>query len=104
MFTIRRKRSKLVVPALAELFKQLPYSQGFDKVIFSNTSPTVPISMTLGGGLSRGLGLDTLGVPLLIKGAKQCNSNIFALVLKTKEMAEQLSDTVIIIDNKEFKI
>lgn len=42
-----------------------------EKIIFSNTSPTVPLSITFGGLFSRGLKFDFIGVPLLVKEAKQ---------------------------------
>lgn len=52
VYTIGRKGDKLVVPALKELISVFREKFQFDeKVIFSNTSPTVPLVMTLGGFL-----------------------------------------------------
>ena len=73
VFTIGGETSKLVVPALKELSMVLQDKyQGQEKIIFSNTSPTVPFALTIGGMFSRGLKIDFIGVPCLIVGAKQC--------------------------------
>ena len=104
VYTIGRKRHKLVVPALQEMILLLQERFHFDeRIVFSNTSPTVPLAMTLGGFFSRGIHIDFIGVPLLVKGAKQCCDNIFRLVEHTKEIGETLLDEkVIILDNKLF--
>jgi Protein of unknown function (DUF3189) len=71
VYSIGRKSSKLVVPALKNLCLLLQEKyQGKEKVVFSNTSPTVPFALTMGGIFSRGLGIDFIGVPLLIIGAQ----------------------------------
>ncbi|WP_338452417.1 DUF3189 family protein [Niallia oryzisoli] len=105
VFTLARKRDKLVVPALQDFCLHLEERNYFNnKIIFSNTSPTVPLAMTLGGFFSRGLGIDVIGVPLLVKGAQQSNEAIFKLVEKTKGMArEKNMEKVILIENKEFQ-
>ena len=73
VYTIGRKSSKLVVPALKNLSMLLQEKyHGQEKIIFSNTSPTVPFALTMGGLFSRGLKIDFIGVPFLIVGAKQC--------------------------------
>ena len=74
-----------------------------EKIIFSNTSPTVPLSMTFGGLFSRGLKIDFLGVPLLVKGAKKSYKNVIELVNHTKKRAKKDKSGIIILDNKEFK-
>ena len=75
-----------------------------EKIILSNTSPTVPLAMTLGGMFSRGLGINVIGVPLLVKGAQQSSESIFQLVEKTKQAAKETSqDHVVIMDNKDFQ-
>jgi len=74
-----------------------------EKIIFSNTSPTVPLPMTFGGLLSRWLKIDFLGVPLLVKGAKQSYKNVIKLVNHTKKASKEDKSEVIILDNKEFK-
>ena len=98
-----------VVMILTQLIKKffkikkkfVPFNE---KIILSNTSPTVPLAMTFGGMFSRGLGIDSIGIPLLVKGAKQCSEPIIQLVEKTKQKAKQkIEGNVIIIDNKNFQ-
>ena len=61
VYTIGRKRSKLVIPALKNLSLLLQEKyQEQEKIIFSNTSPTVPFAMTMGGLFSRGLKIDLI--------------------------------------------
>lgn len=105
VYTIGRKRNKYVVPALRDLCLLLEKKHHFkEKIIFSNTSPTVPLAMSFGGFFSRGLKLDALGVPLLLKGAKQCCDNVYRLVENTKEIARtSFQEDVIILENKMFK-
>ncbi|WP_045519554.1 DUF3189 family protein [Neobacillus niacini] len=105
VYTIGRKRSKLVVPALKELTLLLQEKYHFDeKIVLSNTSPTVPIAMSIGGFFSRGLKIDFIGVPLLVKGAKQCCDNIFRLVENTKHVAStSFNENVIILENEMYK-
>lgn len=105
VYTIGRKRDKFVVPALKELTLLLQEKYHFDeKIVFSNTSPTVPISMSIGGFFSRGLKIDFIGVPLLVKGAKQCCANIYRLVENTKHVGRtSFNENVIILDNIVYK-
>lgn len=105
VYSIGRKRNKLVVKALKELTILLEDKYHFkEKIVFSNTSPTVPIVMSLGGFFSRGLKIDFIGVPLLVIGAKQCCDNIFRLVENTKKIGESESgEKVIILQNELFK-
>jgi hypothetical protein len=105
VYTIGRKRNKYVVPALKELCLLLQEKHQFnEKVVLSNTSPTVPLAMSFGGFFSRGLKIDFIGVPLLVKGAKQCCDNIFRLVENTKEMGRtKFNENVIILENKMYK-
>src|SRR3954454_1209493 len=105
VYTIGRKRNKYVVPALKEMCLLLQEKFKFDeKIVFSNTSPTVPFAMSMGGFFSRGLGIDVIGVPLLVKGAQQCCRHIAELVAKTKQIANEAKDQKIItIENKEFQ-
>jgi hypothetical protein len=104
VYTIGRKRHKLVVPALQEMILVLQERFQFDeKIIFSNTSPTVPLAMTLGGFFSRGIHINFIGVPLLVIGAKQCCDNIFRLVEHTKYTAKNSqNEKVIILNNQLF--
>lgn len=102
VYTLGRKSSKLVVPALKELGLLLQNRYEIkETIIFSNTSPTVPLPMTFGGFFSRGLKLDFIGVPLLVIGAKQCCDDIFRLVEHTKHIAKNSNEgQVIVLDNK----
>ncbi|WP_042347418.1 DUF3189 family protein [Bacillus massiliigorillae] len=105
VYTVGRKRSKLVVPALKDFGSiLLNHFNSDEHIIFSNTSPTVPLVMSLGGFFSRGLGIDSIGVPLLVKGAQKCNMNIYKLVEHTKEVAVTRKKRIIVLDNQEFKI
>ncbi|WP_226583509.1 DUF3189 family protein [Halobacillus litoralis] len=106
VYTIGRKNSKYVVPSLKELCLVLfQLFEIHERVIFSNTSPTVPFVMSIGGGLSRGLGIDALGVPLLIRGAHKCHPLIGELVRNTKKVAQDpYGENVVILENNEFKI
>ncbi len=104
VYTIGRKSSKLVVPSLKNLSLLLQDKyQGHEKIVFSNTSPTVPFAMTIGGFLSRGLKIDFLGVPLLVLGAKQCFNDIVRLVEHTKQTGKSTNAKVIVLENKGFK-
>lgn len=105
VYSIGRKRNKLVVPALKELALLLQNHFHFaEKIVFSNTSPTVPIAMSIGGFFSRGLKIDFIGVPLLLIGAKQCCDNIYRLVENTKHVGRaSFNDKVIILENEMFK-
>jgi len=76
-----------------------------EKIILSNTSPTVPLTMTFGGMFSRGLGIDFIGVPLLVKGAQQNCHTLYQLVENTKKDAiKETNNNVIILDNQNFKV
>lgn len=74
-----------------------------EKIIFSNTSPSVPLPMTFGSLFSRRLHIDFIGVPLLVWCAKICFDNVQRLVDYTKEAGRLTNDYVIILDNKAFK-
>ena len=104
VYTIGRGRSKVLIPGLYNLASML-HKQDLlnEKIVFSNTSPTVPLSMTFGGLFSRWLKIDFIGVPLLIKGAKQSYKDVINLVNNTKKEAKEVKSEVIILDNKEFK-
>lgn len=105
VYSIGRKRNKYVVPAMKEL--ALLFQEKFqvnEKLVFSNTSPTVPLAMSLGGFFSRGMKIDIIGVPLLVAGAKQCCDNIYRLVENTKHAANtSYNENVIILDNEIYK-
>lgn len=103
VYTLGRKRSKFTVPAMRDLIYILEdKNKSKVKIVFSNTSPTVPIAMTLGGLFSRRLKIDIIGVPLLILGAKQSCHDILRLVEYTKQVGKSATSTVTILDNKTF--
>lgn len=104
VYTLARRRFKQVVPLLNDLYQLLEDKFNFNKkLILSNTSPTVPLAMTFGGMFSRGLKIDFIGVPLLIKGAQQSSEIVFKLVENTKQAAREEAETnVTILDNKDF--
>jgi len=105
VFTLGRKSSKLVVPALKNLSLLLQSKHHFhEKIVFSNTSPTVPFVMSIGGFFSRGLKIDFIGVPLLVLGAKQCCDTIYRLVENTKQVGISPNEAqIIILENKIYK-
>ncbi|MGA9287976.1 MAG: DUF3189 family protein [Anaerobacillus sp.] len=104
VYTIGRGGSKVLLPALNHL--SLLFHDTFDMkepVIFSNTSPTVPLAMTFGGMFARGLKINFIGVPLLVIGAKQAHQNIVDLVRYTKSQRELCKSQSIILENHQFK-
>ena len=104
VYAIGRGRSKVLIPGLYNLASMLHKQKLLnEKIIFSNTSPTVPLPMTFGGLFSRWLKIDFIGVPLLVKGAKQSYKDVIKLVNHTKKAAKEDNSEVIILDNKEFK-
>ncbi len=104
VYTLGRRSSKLAVETLHHFCHLLNSHKGInDKIVLSDTSPAVPLSLTLGGFISKGLGLDRLGTPLVIKGAQKCSGNILELVNETKKIAAGSNSAIIKIDNKEFQ-
>ncbi|OPH51869.1 ABC transporter [Paenibacillus ferrarius] len=104
VYTMGRGRSKILVPGIFNLIDMLIEEATLDeKIILSNTSPTVPFSMTCGGMLSRWLKIDFIGVPLLVVGAKQAYQDIINLVHHTKQVAKNSNSQLIMLDNKDFK-
>ena len=102
VYTPGRKRATFTVLALRDLSEILQETfQGKEKIIFSNTSPTVPIAMTFGGLFSRRLKIDFIGVPLLILGAKQSCQDILRLVEYTKQSGKFADSLVTILDNQK---
>ncbi len=104
VFTVGRGTSKVLIPCLKNLVTILYNDYGFnEKIIFSNMSPTVTFPMTIGGFLSRGLGIDFIGVPLLVIGAQQAYRKVVEVVKYTQECAETLNDPVLVLLNKKYK-
>ncbi|MFG1732823.1 DUF3189 family protein [Paenibacillus sp. 843] len=105
VYTLGRGSSKVVIPALKNLSLILQDKyQNTEPIVYSNTSPTVPLVMTIGGFLTKRLKLSFVGDPLLVAGAKQCCSSIRELVLHTKQTAAARSGTesVIVMENNNF--
>lgn len=86
VYTVGRGTSRVLIPCMKNLVMLLVKESKLDeRIVFSNMSPTVPPSMTLGGFFSRGLGMDFIGVPLLVEGAKQAYFRIAELVNLTRK-------------------
>jgi hypothetical protein len=103
VYTMGRGRSKVLVPGIFNVLETLIEENVLhDKIILSNTSPTVPFPMTIGGMLSRWLHIDSLGVPLLIKGAQIAYRDIIRVVHHTKEQARSSSGKLVMLQNKQF--
>ncbi|MBB6216574.1 hypothetical protein HNQ80_002678 [Anaerosolibacter carboniphilus] len=104
VYVIGRGRSKVLIPGLFNLASMLDKNDLIgDRVIFSNTSPTVPLAMTFGGLFSRWLKIDFIGVPLLIRGSQEAYKDIVKLVETTKAEAQTDSSTIVILENKQFE-
>ncbi|KAB2330182.1 DUF3189 family protein [Cytobacillus depressus] len=104
VYTLGRRSSKLIIPSLKNFYEVLEDRFQLDeKIIFSNTSPTVPFAMTMGGFFSRGLKIDFIGVPLLVAGAKKSCLNIHKLVENTKQIGSSAHSKVTVIENKNFQ-
>lgn len=103
VFTVGRGTCNILIPGLYNLTDMLQ-KEGVleEKIIFSCTSPTVPAAMTFGGFLSRWAKIDFIGVPLLVRGAKQTWRNIVDLVDFTKKMGKMDERHLILLDNKQF--
>lgn len=101
VFTLGRGSSKVVVPAMQSILELMNENGKLEeKKIFSNTSPTVPLAMTLGGLFSRRLKIDFIGVPLLIIGSKKAHHNlIIKLVQNTKDIGKSSISKIEILDN-----
>lgn len=105
VFSIGRGTTKILVPCLAEMLTLLCSDYGLnEKVIFSNMSPTVPPAMTMGGFFSRGLHINSIGVPLLVKGAKQAYWRVAEIVNETREKAKKFDGHVLVLENKQKQI
>lgn len=104
VYTLGRGRSKILIPGIRSLILMLEEEGKLhERIILSNTSPTVPPLLTMGGFLSRGLKWKSLGDPLVMAGAKQACGNVIRMVRHTKVMAKQSSSQVLVLDNKEFQ-
>lgn len=101
VYTVGRGSSKVLLPCLGNLLKLAYNEMGLNqRIVLSNMSPTVPLSMTFGGLFSRRMGIDFLGVPLLVKGAKQSYTKVVEIVENTRKRAEETNDQIMIFYNK----
>lgn len=73
------------------------------RIIFSNTLPTVPLCMKIGGLFSRWLKIDIIGIPFLVLGCRQSYKNLVKLVQHTKQVEQKSDKQIIILDNDQFK-
>ncbi|HEY2495080.1 MAG TPA: DUF3189 family protein [Paenibacillus sp.] len=100
VYTVGRGSSKALIPAMKGVFHLFEDNKKLEEtIIFSNTSPTVPLSMTFGGLFSRRLKLDFIGVPLLVMGAKKSSPKIIQLVEETKQRGKTSTTQIISLDN-----
>ncbi|MEW9674139.1 DUF3189 family protein [Ammoniphilus sp. 3BR4] len=104
VYTMGRGRSKILIPGIHNLIHMFLEEKILnERIILSNTSPTVPIPMTFGGMFSRWLRIDFIGVPLLVIGAKQAYKDIVKLVHHTKTVAKNSNSQLVMLDNKKYK-
>lgn len=105
VFSLGRGTTKTLIPFLENFINMIHNEYGFnEKFVLSNMSPTVPPCMTMGGFFSRGIGVDFIGVPLLVVGARQAYDRIFKTVKRTREKAKNFDGTVLVLDNKDMQI
>lgn len=103
VYTVGRGTCKYLVPSLVDLVSVIQLQREHkEQVIFSNTSPTVPLAMTFGGFFSRACKIDVIGVPLLVKGVKQSFSVVKQLVEHTKHMGKTTCNEITILENKSY--
>ncbi|MDD4493471.1 MAG: DUF3189 family protein [Eubacteriales bacterium] len=101
VYTFGRGSSDVLIPAIGNFVNLLSIECGLKaKIIISNLSPTVNFFMTVGGTISRFMKLPFLGRPFLAAGAKKAVINIKNVVEMTRRTAENMSGTVIVLDNK----
>jgi hypothetical protein len=102
IYTIGRGTSRALVPAMINLVITLGRDKGpMEKFLFINCSPTVHPLMTVGGFFSRGLHIDPVGVPQLVKGACLTYYNITKLVEKTMEICHSIDSNCMVISMDE---
>lgn len=107
VFTLGRGMSKALLPCVVNLLNMMHDEYGVkEKFVLSNLSPTVPPAMSIGGYLSRQMGVDFLGVPLLVSGTNQAYWKIVDIVKRTKEKANSFNEGVLLLNNedKQFRL
>lgn len=101
VFTLGRGSSKVAIKSMESLLRLLHDECGLnEKIILSNMSPTVPPIMSIGGFLSRKLGMTFLGVPLLLTGTRQAYARIQELVELTRKASKTMNNHVLVLDNE----
>ncbi|PZE21582.1 DUF3189 family protein [Paenibacillus xerothermodurans] len=104
VYTMGRGISTILVPGIYNLIDMLIEEKAInEKIILSDTSPTVPFRMRCGGLLSLWMKIDVLGVPLLVAGARQAYQVIAQLVRHTKNTANTTTSQLVMLENKQFK-
>lgn len=99
IYTIGRGTSKVLIAAMENLAYEMHNTLNLQTpFIFVNTSPVVPLLMTLGGFFSRGLKIDFIGVPLLAAGARQSYNKIVSLAERTKLVCRERAQNSVIMD------
>lgn len=100
VYTLGRGTSRVLIPCIKNLITLLQNECGLnEKIVLSNMSPAVPTAMTCGGFFSRGLGIHFIGVPFLVKGARQAYSKIIRMVDYTKQSAKNSNEQVLVLMN-----
>lgn len=100
VYSVGRGTSKVLLPCLKNLINLLHSECGLkEKIILANMTPTVTFPMTVGGFLSRGLGIDFIGVPLLLLGVQKAYQEVLRAVNYTKESARTINEPVLVLFN-----
>jgi hypothetical protein len=102
VFSLGRGGSKIAIKSMESLIRLLHDECGLnEKIVLSNISPAVPPIMSIGGFLSRKLGITFLGLPLLLIGTKQAYARILELVEATRKESKTINDHVVVLDNEK---
>lgn len=101
VYSVGRGTSRVLLPCLKNFITLLHSECGLkERIILANMTPTVTFPMTVGGFLSRGLGIDFIGVPLLLIGVKQAYQEVLRAVKYTKESAKTINEPVLVLFDK----
>lgn len=104
VYTMGSGREKHMIAAQYNLVTMLQKQRDLkQRIIFSNTLPTVPLYMKIGGLFSRWLKIDVIGIPFLVLGCRKSYKNIINLVQYTKKIEKISEKQIIILDNDQFK-
>jgi len=101
VYSLGRGWSSVLLPCLKNFLELLHEECGLnEKIVLSNMSPTVPPVMTVGGFVSRAMGINFIGEPLLVIGSRQAYQRITEIVKETKDTAKRMKETVVMLENK----